>query len=276
MGFIIPFIYVISASFTSDNDLIKYGYQIFPVKFVTTAYQYVFKNSGQLIDSYLVTTFYSFFGTFLSVIVMAGVAYPISRSNFMHRGFVSFFVFFTMLFSGGLVPSYILNTQYLHLRDNIWVYIIPSLASAWFIILLRTFFAQLPISLIESAKIDGASELRIFFQIILPLSKPVLATVALLVLLGKWNDWCTTLIYISNKKLFSLQYLLQEILLEADFLNTMVKNRAIGGDMQSTVKIPAESIKFAMAIIAAGPMLVIFPFFQKYFTRGLTIGAVKG
>ncbi len=275
LGFVIPFIYVISASFTNEYELLSEGYRLIPRAFDVSAYRYIFKNPEQIINSYLVTIFFSTVGTLLGVLVMVFVGYSISRSNFVCRKFVTMFIFFTMLFSGGMVPSYILITQYLKLGNNILVYIIPSLASAWYIILFKTFFSQLPMGLIESAKIDGASELRILLQIVLPLSKPVLATVSLLVLLGKWNDWMTTLLYVRNKNLYSLQYLLQEILRETEFLNLMVKNRAIGGMINST-KIPIDSMKFAMAIVAAGPMLVIFPFFQKYFTRGLTIGSIKG
>ena len=161
--------------------------------------------------------------------------------------------------------------------DTIWVYIIPTLANAWNIMVLKTFFQGLPISCIESARLDGASEMRIFFSIVLPLSKPVLASVGLLTLLTRWNDWYTTLIYIDDKKLYSLQFLLQKILMDAEFVNNIAKN-APGGmiDIGKMVKVPTESVRFAMCIIAAGPMLVVFPFFQRYFTRGLTIGSIKG
>jgi putative aldouronate transport system permease protein len=180
-----------------------------------------------------------------------------------------------MLFSGGLVPSYILITQHLKLQNNFWVYILPSLANGFQIIVIRTFFKGLPASLMESAKIDGASEFRIFAQIILPLSKPVLATIGLMVLMSKWNDWFTCLLYIRDKNLYTLQFLLQKILMDAEFLFQMSKNS--GAVVTSEViDPPTESMRFALAVIAAGPMLLVFPFFQKYFAKGLTIGAVKG
>jgi ABC-type sugar transport system, permease component len=180
-----------------------------------------------------------------------------------------------MLFGGGLIPTYILNTTYLHLGNKIWVYILPGMASAFYIIIFRTFFQQLSISLVESAKIDGASEIRIFFQIVIPQSTPVLATISLFLLLDHWNDWYTCLVYIRDEKLYTLQYLLQRILNEAEFVSKLA-SRAPPGISLNRFELPTESLKFAMCIVAAGPMLVIFPFFQKYFTRGLVIGSVKG
>lgn len=181
-----------------------------------------------------------------------------------------------MLFNGGLIPTYILNYKYLHLGNTIWIYILPTLCSAFYIIILRTFFQGLPLSLVESAKLDGASEIRIFFQIILPLSKPVLATVSLLTLLTKWNDWYTSLIYITDSNLYTLQFLLKRILQEVEFLRIMANNAPPGIDLTAIEDTPVESLKFAMCIIAAGPMLMVFPFFQKYFAKGLTVGSVKG
>lgn len=275
--FLIPFLYVISISFSNEELMNTYGYKLIPAKFDLTGYKYVFNNMEQIIDSYKVTAFTSIFGTVLGLLMMSMAAYPIALNSFKFRRPITFFIFFTMIFGGGLIPSYILNTQYLGLRDSIWVYIIPSLANAWNIIVLKTFFQGLPISCIESARLDGASELRVFFQIVLPLSKPALASVGLLTLLTRWNDWYTCLIYIESKELYSLQFLLQKILMDAEFVNNIARN-VPGGmiDVGNLMQIPTESVRFAMCIIAAGPMLIIFPFFQKYFTRGLTIGSVKG
>ena len=275
--FIVPFLYVISVSVSNEELMNTYGYKLIPMQFDLTGYQYVFSNMGQILDSYGVTAFTSIVGTILGVIVMSMAAYPIAMRDFKYRRPITFFIFFTMIFGGGLIPSYILITQYLGMKDTIWVYIIPTLANAWNIMVLKTFFQGLPISCIESARLDGASEMRIFFSIVLPLSKPVLASVGLLTLLTRWNDWYTTLIYIDDKKLYSLQFLLQKILMDAEFVNNIAKN-APGGmiDIGKMVKVPTESVRFAMCIIAAGPMLVVFPFFQRYFTRGLTIGSIKG
>lgn len=274
--FIVPFILIISISFTDEQTLIAGGYGLWPKVFSLEAYKYVFKSPEQLIDSYKVTIFYSVFGTLLAMLVMTLMAYPLSRKSYKYRQPVMFFVFFTMLFSGGLVPSYILITKYLRLNNSVWVYILPYLANAYHIIVIRTFFQGLPSELVESAKIDGASELLIFFRIILPLSKPVLATVALLTLLTRWNDWNTALLYIRDTDKYSLQYLLQKILREAEFVKNMAESSPVAGITLDASVIPSETARYAMCIVAAGPMLVIFPFFQKYFAKGLTVGAVKG
>ena len=172
------------------------------------------------------------------------------------------------------MASYIINTQVLGLGDSIWIYILPSLVTPYYVIILRSNFAGLPTSLVEAAEIDGAGEYRIFFQIVVPLSKPVLATVALLTLLAKWNDWATAMIYIRNNELYSLQYLLQKYLNEAAFLKQM--SDVAPANMTASITTPSESLKFAMVVIATGPALLLYPFFQKYFAKGMTIGAVKG
>lgn len=271
---LLPFLLIMSVSFSNELDIGMYGYRFIPKRIDLTAYRFVFSDPSSVINAYKVTTFSTVFGTILSLLLMSLIAYPLSRKNFGGRNFVSFYLFVTMLFSGGMVPSYILNTQYLHLDDTIWIYIIPSLINAWNIFLLRTFFSGLPDSIIESAYIDGASEFRILFTMVLPLSKPVLATVALLVSLARWNEWLIPTLYITRNDLVSLQYLLQKILLNVQLLQQNSKVVAqLGFEMQT---IPSETVRMAMAIIVAGPMLVVFPFFQKYFVRGLTIGSVKG
>ncbi|WOO37738.1 carbohydrate ABC transporter permease [Anaerocolumna sp. AGMB13020] len=275
LGFIIPFILIISSSITDEQTLITEGYKLIPHKFSLEAYKYVMKSPGQLLNSYKVTIFYSLVATAFSMVVMTLMAYPLSRSSYKYKKPVTFFIIFTMLFSGGLIPTYILMTKYLHLQDNIWVYILPNLANAFHIIVIRSFFQGLPPSLVESAKIDGARELQVFYKIVLPLSKPVIATVSLLNLLARWNDWNTALIYIRSKELFSLQYLLQQILREVQFIKDMAESSPVAGISINLTQLPSETIRFALCIVAAGPMLIIFPFFQKYFAKGLTVGAVK-
>jgi len=273
--FVWPILMVIAISLTGEADIASQGYRLIPRHFDFTAYKMVFANPKQIIDAYNVTAFVSIVGTILAVFVQALMAYPLSRTNYPYRKFFTFFIFFTMLFGGGLVPSYILNTQYLKLGNNIFIYILPSLVVGWNIIIMRTFFQGIPVSLVESAHIDGCRDGEIFFRIILPLSKPVFATMALLTLLGKWNDWYTSLIYIRKPELYTLQYLLQRILREAEFVNAMMRDMP-GGYAGNQAELPAEGLKFAMAVVATGPMLMIFPFFQKYFAKGLTVGAVKG
>lgn len=272
--FVIPLIMVISISISSEDAILHYGYTLFPKQISLDAYRLALKNPHQLVTSYKVTILYSLCATALSLLVQSMVAYPISKKGYKHKKFVTIYIFITMLFSGGLVPSYILNSQYLHLNNTIFIYIFPALVGAWNVIVMRTFFQGLPDGLPEAAKIDGANEFYIYAKIIMPLSKPVLATIGFMTLLGKWNDWNTSLIYIRNPDLYSLQYLLQRILREVEYVKSLSGTQA--GALVDTSNMPTESFRFAMAVLAAGPMLVIFPFFQKYVSKGLTIGAVKG
>jgi putative aldouronate transport system permease protein len=270
---IIPLISVISVSLSSEVDIIKNGYRLIPKIFDTTAYQYILYQPKQLLNAFKVSLFVSFFGTFVSILVMAGISYVLSREDYKFKGSLSFYVFFTMLFNGGLVPTYILMSNYLHLKNTIWVLILPYLAIPWFILILRSFMQKIPFSLIESCMIDGASEFRIFIQIIIPLSKPGLATVALFMLLHYWNDWWLSLLYIEKESLVPLQFMLYRMMNNIQFL-TSSTNQIPPGVKNSVL--PSESARMAMAILAAGPMLAVFPFFQKYFVKGLTVGAVKG
>ncbi len=270
--YLIPFWLLIAISFTDEAAISQYGYQLIPKAWSTAAYEYVFANPKQIIDSYKTTIAFTVIHTFLAILVQALYAYPLSRPNFKFRKFCTWFVFFTMLFSGGLVPSYLINTKMLHLGNTFWIYIFPGCVSAWNIIVMRTFFQGLPESLVESAKVDGASELRIFFQIILPLSKPCIASLAFMTAVTTWNNWNTSLIYIRDAELYSLQYMLQKILREVEFVEKMAAETGMLADYET----PTEAMRYATAILAAGPILIIFPFFQKHFTKGLTIGAVKG
>lgn len=276
--FIIPLSMIISASLTGHENLAAYGYPIIPRELDFTAYKYALKDMTQIINSYKTTMLTACVTCVAGTLIMCMAAYALSRKYFVARKQCTFIVFFTMLFAGGLIPTYIIYTQWYHLGDTYWVYILPCLCSAWHIIIIRTFFAGIPDSLCEAAKIDGASEFRIFFTIMLPLSKPVIATVALLTLLTRWNDWNTSLIFIRDSSKYSLQYLLQRILNDVKFVQMMSSNTELAGinDIANKPEVATESLRFAMVIIAAGPMLVIFPFFQKYFARGLTVGAVKG
>ena len=268
--YIYPFLMVISVSLTQETALYQNGYQLIPETVSTLAYEMVFRNPNQMIRAYIVTIVFTLTATILSALVTSLLAYPLSRQNFIWKKPLSFLVFFTMLFSGGLVPTYLLLTKVLHLNDTIWVYILPGLVSAYNVMIVRTNYRSLPEEMIEAAKLDGASELRICFQIVIPLCKAGIASVAFLFLVAKWNDWMTSMLYIRNPDLYSLQYLLQRLLRETDFLRSSLS----GLDAGTTP--PLETLRFAMALVAAGPVLVIFPFFQKYFTKGMTLGGVKG
>lgn len=270
--YILPFMLTISISFSDEKALIKEGYSLFPRDFTLDAYKLAFRNPAQILQSYKVTIVFTLVATACSILIMGVMAYPLSRPNYKLRRPFTFFVFFTMLFSGGMVPSYILNVQYLHLNDTIWIYILPGLVSAYNLIIIRTNYKSLPNELIEAAKVDGAKEMYICFKIVMPLCKPVLASVGFLFLVAKWNDWYTSLLYIHEAKLYSLQYLLQKILKESEYLKQLAETgQLMGGEV-----FPSESFRYAMALIAAGPVLMIFPLFQKYFSKGMTLGGVKG
>lgn len=273
LGMIVPFIILLAASFSGEKELAIKGYGIIPRGFTLEAYKYVFKNPKTITDAYKVTIFTSLCYTLLGTFMMALLAYPLTKKSLKRRNAINFYVYFTMLFSGGLVPTYILITQYLHLNDTILVHILPGLISPWYVFMMRTFFKGIPEEIPESAYLDGANEYTIFFKMILPLSKPVLATVALMMFLNKWNDWMTSMLYINKESLMSLQYQLQRIMQDIKILQS---NELAAEQMMNVKDIPGETSRMAMAIVAAGPALIIFPFFQKYFVKGLTVGSVKG
>ena len=271
---LIPFLLLVRISLSKEEDILFNGYKLIPQHLSLDAYKFVFSSPGKIFQAYKVTIFYSLISMVLSTLLMSMIAYPLSRKNLTGRSALSFYLYFTMLFSGGLVPSYILITQYLKLSNSILVYIIPSLINPWNIFMLRSFFSDLPESMIESVKIDGASEYRIFWSFILPLSKPVIATVALTTFLVKLNEWFTCMHYINDSELYSLQFLLQSIM---DNIKLLQELDASGsGRLIDMAQIPSETTRMVMAVVVAGPAVLVFPFFQKYFVKGLTVGSVKG
>jgi putative aldouronate transport system permease protein len=270
---IIPLWAVVAISLSSEHSIHLSGYALVPRELSTLAYGYIFKNPWGILHSYFITFSMTAVGTFLSLLVISLLAFPLSRPDYRYRNKVSFYVFFTMLFNGGLVPWYILIVRYLQLKNSFAVLILPYLVVPWFVLLLRTFFKQLPMSLFESAKIDGASEFRSFFQILLPLAKPAIATIGLFICLNYWNDWWLALLYIDTEKLVPLQYMLYRMMANITFLTSQMTSTAVTIDIST---FPNESARMAMCVLAAGPMLFIFPFFQKYFVRGLTAGSLKG
>lgn len=270
---IIPIIAVLSISLSDEMDILRGGYKLIPKKISLTAYEYIFRVPKQILQGYFISLSVTGVGTALSLLIIALIAYPLSRRDFKYRNPLAFYIFFTMLFNGGLVPWYILIVRYLHLKDTWWVLILPYLVLPWFVLLLKTFFQQIPIGIIESAKLDGASELRTFFTIIIPLSKPALAAIGLFILLRYWNDWWLPLLYIESENLVPLQYMLHRMMANIQFLTQQLRTTQMTIDIS---KLPNESARMAMCVLAAGPMLFIFPFFQKYFVKGLTVGAIKG
>jgi putative aldouronate transport system permease protein len=263
---------MISISLSNDIDLSLKGYRLFPIHIDLSGYRYVLSDPTSIINAYKISVFVTIIGTLMSLMVIAGISYVISRPDFKYKNVLSFYIFFTMLFNGGLVPWYMLISNYLHLKDNIFVLILPYLANAWFILLLRTFFQKMPFEIIESCSIDGANEFTIFFKIVLPLSKPGLAAIGLFLMLMYWNDWWLSMLFIENQVLVPLQLMLYSIMQNIQYLTSGNAQSAILGYQH----IPTESARMVMAILAAGPMLFVFPFFQRYFVKGLTVGAVKG
>lgn len=265
---LIPFVMLISASFSSEEGLGKYGYGLWPQDFSLAAYQYLFNDFGQILNSYFITVVVSFVGSGLGLLIMSLLAFSLSRRDFKLRKPLAFYVFFTMLFNGGLVPWYILITQYLHLKNTIFALILPYLVVPWFVLLLRTYFAGLPTELFEAAKIDGAGEWRIFFQIVVPLSTPALATIGLFSMLQYWNDWWLSLLFIDDKSLYPLQYLLYTIQSNIDAISQ-------NPEMNMGVVIPTQGVRMAMAVLAIGPIIFAFLFVQRYFVKGITLGGIK-
>ncbi|MCA0755774.1 carbohydrate ABC transporter permease [Paenibacillus sp. N4] len=271
---IIPFVLLISASLTDQDAIVAQGYSFIPHTFSTAAYEYLYERGTDIVRAYGVTVFVTVVGTAAGVAITALLAYPLSRSVTPHRNLIMFVVFFTMLFHGGLVPSYLVYTQIFDLKNTIWALIIPGLLmNGFYVMMMRTFFqTSIPGALIESAQIDGAGEYRTFWTIVLPLSTPILATIGLFECIMYWNDWQLGMIYITEPQLFSIQNLLNRIMQDIQFITTNMSDNS-GDAMQ---QMPTDAVKMAIAVIGVLPILVAYPFFQKYFVKGIMIGAVKG
>lgn len=271
---VFPFLFVVIISLTDEKSLATNGYSVFPEKWSLEAYKYVFQTGDTLLRSYGVTIFVTVVGTLISLSVIALYAYAVSRKSFRYRNFFSFFAFFTMLFNGGLVPTYIVATQLLGLKDSIWALIWPLAVNAFYIMILRTFYStSVPDAIIESGKIDGASEFKIFYKLVLPLSLPGLATIGLFSTLGYWNDWFNALLYIDDPNLVPLQSMLMRIETSMQFILQNSQNSSLS--MSALQSLPQDTSRMAMVVLATGPIILAYPFFQRYFIQGLTIGAVK-
>ena len=259
---IIPVIFVFIISISSEG-------------FALDAYEFIFKEGRMILQALGVSVTVAVVGTLIGLALTSTMGYVLSRNSYKLNGFLSMVVFIPMIFNGGMISSYVVNTQFLHLKDSIWALILPLCVSSFNVVICRTFFkTNIPDSVIESAQIDGASQLRIFTQIALPLSKPMLATIALFLTFGYWNDWFQSSLYITNTKLFSLQALLDHVQRNIEM---MAKNPAMGLTMQQYINnMPKEGARMAMAIIIIVPIACTYPFFQRYFISGLTVGAVKG
>ncbi|WP_291651020.1 carbohydrate ABC transporter permease [Clostridium sp.] len=272
---IVPFLFVLIISLTSEKSLQANGYRFWPEEWSLEAYKYIFESGSNIIRAYGVTIVVTITGTILGLIIMTTYAYALSRKNFAYRKFFTKLIFIPMLFSGGMVSSYLVVTRFLGLKNNILALILPICVSSFHIIILRTFFkTTVPDAIIESAKIDGASEFLLFLKIVLPISLPAIATIALFLTLGFWNDWFNAMLYIDKNSLIPLQYLLIKLETSIEFL--VNNSQAIGLNATEAVsKMPKETVKMAIVVITTLPIIFAYPFFQKYFVSGLTVGAVK-
>ncbi len=275
---VLPFLLVFVSSVTDENVLIRNGYSFFPEKFSLYAYQYIIRQGDKILRAYGVTIFVTFVGTALNLAMSSMLAYPLSVKTLPHRRVITFFVFFTMLFNGGLVPTYLMYVNYFHIKNTLWALIIPNLLlSANNILMIRSYFVtSIPGALFEAAKIDGAGHMKIFSTLVLPLGKPILVTMGLFSGLAYWNDWTNGLYYLSGndgQKLYSIQNLLNQMITDIQYLASGKVTGNIGAEV---AKLPATSIRMAIAFIAMLPLFIIYPFLQKYFAEGITLGAVKG
>ena len=273
---IIPMALVVVVSFSSELSIANKGFSFFPETWTLEGYRYLAKMGDQVLRSYGITIFYTVTGTLMSLTVMSLYAYVLAQRSFRHHKFMTWILFFTMLFGGGLVPSYILNVRYLHIYDTVWVFLLPSLVSAYNVIILRTFIqTTIPESLFEAARIDGANHFQVFGKFVLPLYKAGLVTIGLFNVVGRWNDWFTGVLYIENPNLVPLQTLLQKIQSSIEFIK---QNAAVAGTpdgIELMRNLPQQNLRMACMIIIILPVLAAYPFFQRYFVSGLTIGSVK-
>ena len=272
---VLPFLLMVTASFTEEETLIRNGYSFFPEKLSLSTYQYLWKSAPTIGRGYLMTIAVTVIGTFCNLVITLLFAYPLSRKDLPFRNAISFFLFFTMLFNGGLVPTYMMYANTFHIKDTLWALVVPSLMmNAFYVIMMRTFFcASIPDSLIEAAKLDGASERLVLTKIVIPLSKPMVVTQVLMVGLGYWNDWLNGMYYVSDQKLFTIQMILNNMISNIQFLS---RNASLFGADVVAIKTPTVGIRMAIAVVAVLPILAIYPFLQKYFVKGIVIGGVKG
>lgn len=270
---LLPILLIIIASFTKETALLQNGYSFLPKEWSLDAYYYIIKQGSVILRAYGVSVLVTVVGTVGSVLITTTLAYPMARQSFPYRNALSFFVFFTMLFSGGIVPSYIMWTNYFHIKNTIWALIVPNyLVSAFNVILVKNFYSNnIPSSLIEAAQLDGATEMQIFRKLVFPMARPVVATISLFTGLCYWNDWTNGLYYVDNQKLYSIQLLLMKIMNNIEALKANANLMGAGA-----VSLPGTSVRMAIAFIGILPILIVYPFVQKYLVEGVVIGAVKG
>ncbi|MCI8615548.1 carbohydrate ABC transporter permease [Parablautia intestinalis] len=274
---IVPFLLILVSSFTDESALMMNGYSFFPEKWSTYAYTYILGGGGSnVIHGYFVSIGVTVVGTMLSILMTTLFAYPLSRKDLPFRNVFAFFVFFTMLFNGGLVPSYMMWTRIFHIKNTYAALLFPALLmNAFYVIMMRTYFSTtIPEELIEAARLDGGSEITILWKVVAPLSKPMVATLAFMIGLGYWNDWMNGLYYVTDTAYFSIQNILNRMLQDVQFLSTAAATQASMGSVVSNL--PTTGIRMSVAVVGLLPIMIIYPFFQKYLVKGIMIGGVKG
>ena len=265
-----PFLILVVNSLSSEHSIINFGYQLWPQEFSTGAYGMVFQNPQKILNVYGITIVVTGVGTALSLLLSSMGAYVMARKEVRYRNTLSFFLYFTQLFNGGLVTYYLLVSRDLHLSNSLWVLILVPMFSVMNILIMRNYMAtSIPEAILESAKIDGMDDIGIFVRIVLPLSAPVLASIGLFTALGYWNDWWTPMMFVQRQELQPLQYTLYQMLASVTYTAQMVGN-------MPTVNLPKERLKLAMTVVATGPIILVYPFLQRHFVSGITIGSVKG
>ncbi|WP_044931403.1 carbohydrate ABC transporter permease [Butyrivibrio sp. AC2005] len=268
---IFPFILVVTSSLMTEKEILSEGYKLVPDRWTFAAYEYLLTKSSDLINAYGTTIFITLVGTLSGLLIMSMAGYVLNRKDFAIREKLSFFIYFTTLFSGGLIPTYILYVRYLGLKDNLLAIILPCMVSAWSIFLMRNFMKSIPDELYESAMIDGAGNFTIYRKIFMPLAGPSLATIGLFLALGYWNEWYNASLYIETSSKYPLQYFLQRMLNQAASVDKL-SNSGHAIDVVA----PTQSVKMAAAVLTTGPIILLYPFLQRYFVSGITIGSVKG
>ncbi|MFC5403310.1 carbohydrate ABC transporter permease [Cohnella soli] len=270
---VLPFIMLLVGSFQDESTILQDGYSLLPRTFDLSAYKFIFLQPDKIIHSYLVTMFVTVVGTAVALFFSSMTAYVLSRKDVKYRNAMAFYLFFTTLFSGGLVPFYLLMSNYLMLRNTLMILVLNGMFNVIYILILRTYIVNsIPDSISESAKIDGANDLYIFVKVVFPLLKPALASIGLFIALGYWNDWYTATLFVTKENLFPLQYTLYRILSSTTFAKQMLQNNGAA----SVIELPQQTVKLALTVVATGPIVFAYPFVQKYFVAGMTIGAVKG
>lgn len=271
---VLPVILVFIVSVSSEQSIFQNGYSFFPTELSLEAYRFFLKLGDQIIRSYGITIFVTIVGTVFSLVITTMFAYVLSRSDYKYGKVLTFIMLFTMLFNGGLVPSYMVNTQVLNLGNSVWALILPMSLNAFYVIVLRTFFKSIPMEIIEAAKIDGSGEFSTFVKIVLPLSKPGIATIGLFTMIAYWNDWFLGMLYMMDQEKYPIQTLLWSMQNSLEFMKQSSVNALEYAEMAQNA--PTDSGRMALTVLVVAPILLAYPFFQKYFVKGLTVGGVKG